>query len=355
MTQLNRVLSFCTKYGFVRSPKPEDSVEHYKLGPLGDLLKEKILQEWTHADDFVGENVPPFTITSPSFNDHKDFQEKISVSKLLTSKKLPFIIKLKTSDRFSSFSKLPELENTEKQTVLKKYVFVPQGKSTQYFSEWQQRRIFWWKKMATFPGRFQASDEDQNENTQHLQILVKFPWGTHCVEIMTLIKDMSWINSDSNFLPESDRAFKKKAHVLTSTVGLENAAFSVLLDAYDETTSISPRELMRFNHKMAPYQINFALLPHAKSACQDLRELADFLAQQLSNKGIIIKHPHLLEKFEHPHFDDNDHLGIPYTVVMQDPCLQNGIIGLRCRDTTLQEQVHVTDLRKYVLQLFKHY
>lgn len=50
-----------------------------------------------------------------------------------------------------------------------------------------------------------------------------------------------------------------------------------------------------------------------------------------------------------------DQMGVPYNVLVEEATLKTGIIYLRSRDTTLKEQIHVSDLLKYVEQLFRNY
>lgn len=46
--------------------------------------------------------------------------------------------------------------------------------------------------------------------------------------------------------------------------------------------------------------------------------------------------PDVARKSLESQFARNDELGIPYTAVLNDTSLKNGIVGLRSRDTTLK-------------------
>lgn len=47
-----------------------------------------------------------------------------------------------------------------------------------------------------------------------------------------------------------------------------------------------------------------------------------------------------------------DMIGTPYTVLIQDSTLTNGIVMLRNRDTTLSEYLHISEILKTVQQHF---
>lgn len=73
------------------------------------------------------------------------------------------------------------------------------------------------------------------------------------------------------------------------------------------------------------------------SVGEELSQLAFYLAKQIRGKGIsTLLLPDLAKKSLESQFLRNDELGIPYTVVINDSTLKNGIIGLRSRDTTLK-------------------
>jgi DNA polymerase gamma 2 len=85
---------------------------------------------------------------------------------------------------------------------------------------------------------------------------------------------------------------------------------------------------------------NFALICAAASVGEELSQLALYLTKQLRSVGIsTLLLPDITKKSLESQFSRNDELGIPYTVVLNDASLKNGIIGLRSRDTTLKVSV----------------
>jgi DNA polymerase gamma 2 len=84
----------------------------------------------------------------------------------------------------------------------------------------------------------------------------------------------------------------------------------------------------------------FALIRAAASVGEELSQLALYLTKQLRGVGIsTLLLPDIAKKSLESQFSRNDELGVPYTVVLNDTSLKNGIIGLRSRDTTLKVSV----------------
>jgi len=73
------------------------------------------------------------------------------------------------------------------------------------------------------------------------------------------------------------------------------------------------------------------------SVGEELSQLSLYLTKQLQNVGIsTLLLPDVAKKSQESQFSRNDELGIPYTVVLNDATLKNGILALRNRDTTLK-------------------
>lgn len=48
----------------------------------------------------------------------------------------------------------------------------------------------------------------------------------------------------------------------------------------------------------------------------------------------------------------DDSIGVPYGILLEPNVLETGILKLRCRDTTLYEQVHISQIEEYLVQIF---
>lgn len=48
-----------------------------------------------------------------------------------------------------------------------------------------------------------------------------------------------------------------------------------------------------------------------------------------------------------------DKIGVTYNLILESKSLQNGLIKLRNRDTTISEIIHISDIPNYLLKIFK--
>lgn len=190
-----------------------------------------------------------------------------------------------------------------------------------------------------------------------------------------------------------------QARIISSEIYLPTMFLNTLCDAYDTPLfQGNPRPLLRLHRKLAPYKISFAIptirkwplsilndsrwpsysyvlifktaILHVchiqyfylkcfiakKAVMEELRSLAMFLCKQLRANHVSC----LLTPSSYKHTLDSqwkqyDEMGVPYEVILNENTLKNGIAQLRSRDTTLKEQIHVTDLSNYVQELFKNY
>lgn len=110
-----------------------------------------------------------------------------------------------------------------------------------------------------------------------------------------------------------------------------------MCDAYDSLNEETSRELMRFHRKLAPYKVTFAVNGSSASTTQQLSELALVLARKIRKIGIAcLLLPDAGKRSLESNFLRADAFGVPYTVVLNDKTLTDGILGIRNRDTTLK-------------------
>lgn len=88
----------------------------------------------------------------------------------------------------------------------------------------------------------------------------------------------------------------------------------------------------------------------------ELKDLAFYLCRQLRKSHIsCLFLPSCYTNMLESQWQQYDQMGIPYNLLLDENTLKNGITQLRSRDTTLKEQVHVTNLAQYIEKLFTNY
>ena len=110
------------------------------------------------------------------------------------------------------------------------------------------------------------------------------------------------------------------------------------------------------NRKLAPYQCLVTCLHKGNEKnLSDLKDLQTHIMLKLQKSGLRVYE----EKFTtnspndlHSQLALADHMGIPYSLILAENSLQKGLIQLRNRDTSLEETIHISDIDRYLLNIF---
>ncbi|XP_068084430.1 DNA polymerase subunit gamma-2, mitochondrial [Anabrus simplex] len=369
-SSMEKVLQICHRHFFAKPVLCNDSIDHFIFGPVGELLKNNLYQEWLYSTVTKSDvTVFPYH-TGKSLKDvGRGLLEPFEHVKAMNNGQLPFGIAVKD---FGDRGKHGVEESSEELikeslyfrphncTTLRLFMFVHPTHGMQFFDQWQRQRKIWWRKFSASPGRFSLADIHSENDGLTVHIQAEFSWGLENVETIchkgTALFDVLG-KSEKELFEAKDGRRKIIPHVVESTINLDGAVFTFLCDAYDETTFLGlPREIMRFHRKLAPYKASFAAASSSASVSEELSQLALYLTRELRSCGILtLLLPDVAKKSLESQFIRNDELGIPYTAVLNDSSLKTGIIGLRSRDTTLKEQLHCSDLKLYMERLLKNY
>ncbi|XP_049801370.1 DNA polymerase subunit gamma-2, mitochondrial [Schistocerca nitens] len=364
---MQKILQICERHSLAKPIFSENSLYCMKFGPVGELLKKFLCHEWLHANVISSEIgvFPHYVSRSDAGHTVHDLKEAYEYVRNLNSGQLPFGVVVETpnlcADKYCEKQQHILDESLyfypKKCTLLKTFMFVAPSKATHFYYQWQRHRKMWWRKFSACPSRFVLSDVQNNEKSQSVHIQANFPWGSQNVETLSY-----WTTADQDLairtvFEAKDGRKKVTPHIVESTLSVECAVFTFLCDAYDETAFAGlPREVMRFHRKLAPFKLSFSASASSSSAGEELNQLAVYLTKQTRDSGIsTLLLPDLVKKSLESQFVRNDELGIPYTAVLNDTSLKNGIITLRNRDTTLKEQVHISKLREYMEKILKNY
>lgn len=367
---LHNVLQLCERQCFlwpvVISEGSTNFVQYFKYGFSGELLRNNISKEWLLSMVInTDESIFPyhssgFTTTSII----KDLSKPFEYVKKLNNSQLPFGIaetRLEVRDLVNdTVQEETRYFKPQKHKVLWSCIFAGPGNAMQRFYQWQRQRKMWWRKFSASPGRFFLTDIQSTPDGQLVEIKAEFPWGSETVETVCYSGAKLFENIESTereLFEARDGRKKVMPHVIESSVSLDSSVLTFLCDAYAEPLFLGlPRQVLRFHRKLAPYKASFSASASNASIGEELSQLSLYLTKQLRSVGIsTLLLPDVAKKSQESQFSRNDELGIPYTVVLNDATLKNGILALRSRDTTLKEQVHVTDLKTYMERLLQNY
>lgn len=367
------ILSDLFSLGSLLSPVLSKSspqiISRYKLAPCGHLLVDNIKTEWLRSvvlkreePVFVFSQMEHFGECSVS-----DLQEMFTRTKQLSNNKLPFIVAnvvRESSDH--PMESNPEtscsvIESEECRhyfspsecTSLCASLFVKPSGGQQMFYHWQSQRKYWWRKFASHPGKISVSEDAPNK-TVTIQIELT-GGGQQAIETITnhgtSFLDPLTAHERESFEMKDGRK-KISPYLIESRMSLETAALVFLAESSSEREG---RKVLRLHRKLAPYKVAFP-----NHTDEELTALNQYLYESLRASHIYclfspidpgLKGASSLEQ----QLAVNDRLGVPYSILVRDSTLQDGLVGVRSRDTTLEEKVHISRVNEYVQNLLKNY
>ncbi|KAK3930360.1 DNA polymerase subunit gamma-2, mitochondrial [Frankliniella fusca] len=363
---LKKILQLCEKHGFVKPVRSASGASGLQFGPIGEFLVNNVRQEWLYSNVVNrDENVYPIhsCLATPdqSTNEFDKIYETYDYVRDLCSGVLPFGIAQTTNNlNFISRSRLypeqpHEVFKPNHQTYLRSLLFVAPNEGRQTFYTWQQKRKMWWRKFSSHPGRFSLSDIKESGNDLLVNILAEFDWGSTTIETIHL-SPLNFGNMSQEQI-EMLKAKDGRKQVLPISVecilSLEIASLVFLCDAYSPN---SKRQLLRLHRRLSPIKAGFVINLTDLTVADRLLDVAKHLSRSLRQNGLsTLFLPDILKKSHDSQLVRNDEMGIPFTIVLSDSTLNDGIIWLYSRETTLKEQVHISKVPEYMTLLMKNY
>lgn len=232
-------------------------------------------------------------------------------------------------------------------TKLSVYYFVTEKQSLEYFHRIQRQRKIWWMRYAANPGRIQITEVKKYENDgfgQGVSLLAYYPFGNLAIEHVDMI-------ATTDQFPEIKIPLPPR--IIRTWKFLEIATIETVLDGIDD----GDYGEICIHRKLAPYQCAIYCLSTDDSLNDDLKDLTKYLSMMLQKHNIsilsidecIFNNQSQLNK----QFFEMDAIGVPYELILDADTLENGLLKLRNRDTTICEQIHISYLPHYLLKIFR--
>jgi len=132
---------------------------------------------------------------------------------------------------------------------------------------------------------------------------------------------------------------KKLPHVIEPAVGINRIFLMVLCDSYREEEN---RIFLKISPKLAPYKAAvFPLLSNKPELVDRAKEIyADLRSEMMvafDSRGNIGKR-----------YLYQDEIGTPFCITVDFDTLEDGMVTIRDRDTTKQERVKISEVKKYI-------
>ncbi|KAI8042157.1 DNA polymerase subunit gamma-2, mitochondrial [Drosophila gunungcola] len=362
MSRIQRCFKSLVSAGFFRT---QDDKKLKLLGH-GKEYAELLQQHWlrlrplaAHLGEDTSGSSSPSDQQRFSFPQSQQFQTNFQ--KLLKDHprkaKCPTLIK--HLSKCSSSKANPLFVVKSPSTLLTTDFLVEPHRALEHYYNMQRESKIWWMRLSSNPSRFRIVpcdlEEDLNpKNYQAIDIRSSYgDAGEVTVEELSLVK----IEDDNHFrLTDARTGDSVQPTVIRSVIELETATCALLLDGCDHGRDAQSLLLHR---GLAPYQCGIACVNSDSKLSEDLADLCLHLKHVINHAGLRLcqgtgfaspKDDSQLSE----HLLESDMLGVPYTLVLSEQTLKNGLMQLRSRDTRLAETIHISDVPDYLLNIFKN-
>ncbi|XP_054702714.1 DNA polymerase subunit gamma-2, mitochondrial isoform X1 [Grus americana] len=226
----------------------------------------------------------------------------------------------------------------------------------QWLDYWLRQRLQWWRKFAVVPSNFSSSDFQDEEGRRGFKLHYSFPWGTETVETLKNLGDTELLQmypGDSSKLLGRDGRKNVIPHVLSVSGNLDRGALAYLFDSLQLAENPltkkknSQRKVLKLHPCLAPLKV---ALDVGKGPTTELRQVCQGLFNELSENRISVW-PGYLETVQvslEQLYTKYDEMSVLFTVLITDATLENGVVQLRSRDTTMKEMMHISRLKDFL-------
>uniref|UniRef100_A0A8C9G583 DNA polymerase gamma 2, accessory subunit n=1 Tax=Pavo cristatus TaxID=9049 RepID=A0A8C9G583_PAVCR len=224
----------------------------------------------------------------------------------------------------------------------------------QWLDYWLRQRLQWWRKFAVGPSNFSSSDFQDEEGRRGFNLRYDFPWGTETIETLKNLGDTELLQmypGDRSKLLGRDGRKSVLPHVLSVSGNLDRGALAYLFDSLQlaenplttTTKKNSQRKVLKLHPCLTPIKV---ALDVGKGPTTELRQVCQGLFNELSENRIAVW-PGYLETTQvslEQLYTKYDEMSVLFMVLISDSTLENGVVQLRSRDTTMKEMMHISRL-----------
>ncbi|XP_036400224.1 DNA polymerase subunit gamma-2, mitochondrial [Megalops cyprinoides] len=230
--------------------------------------------------------------------------------------------------------------------------------SSQWLDYWARQRLQWWRKFAMGPSSFSSSDiEDGKEGekvSRGVRILYQFPWGAEPLETLCSLGDeeLLQLHKRSSKLQCKDGRKSVVPHVISVCANIDRGVLAYLHNSLqemkktDSKRKLHSRKVLKLHPSLAPVKV---ALDMGRGPTVELRQVCEALLHELLERGISTW-PGYLETMQSSMEQLNtkyDEMGVLFTVVITDSTLENGLVQVRSRDTTIKETMHIAEIKAF--------
>ncbi|MCI4375728.1 hypothetical protein PGIGA_G00113170 [Pangasianodon gigas] len=234
--------------------------------------------------------------------------------------------------------------------------------SSQWLDYWTRHRLQWWRKFALGPSDFSVCDVRDDELNKSMlrgvKVLCQFPWGTETLETLWMLSDAKLLRSHTGSQAELQCRDGKKIvlpHILSLSANVDRGVLAVLFNSLqhiqkvDSKQRLHQRTVLKLHPTLAPVKV---ALDMGKGSTSELRQVCEGLLQEFLEEGISAWPGYMdttqssMDKL-HTKYDE---MGVLFTVMVGENTLENGLLLVRNRNTTIRETMHISEIRQFILK-----
>nr|XP_003465979.1 DNA polymerase subunit gamma-2, mitochondrial [Cavia porcellus] len=236
--------------------------------------------------------------------------------------------------------------------------FTSSRTSSQWLDFWLHHRLLWWRKFAMSPSNFSSSDCQDEEGRKGNRLYYSFPWGKEPIEVIWNLGDKELLHmhpGDVSKLHGRDGRRPVVPSVISVSGDLDRGMLAYLYDSFQLTENSFTRKknlhrkVLKLHPCLAPIKV---ALDVGRGPTVELRQVCQGLFNELLENGISVW-PGYLETVQsslEQLYSKYDEMSILFTILITETTLENGLIQLRSRDTTMKEMMHISKLKDFLIK-----
>ncbi|ETE73118.1 DNA polymerase subunit gamma-2, mitochondrial [Ophiophagus hannah] len=227
----------------------------------------------------------------------------------------------------------------------------------QWLGYWLRQRLQWWRKFAISPSNF-SSGAHNEEGRRGNNLYYNFPWGKETIETLQMLGDNELLQmypGNVSRLYGRDGRKHVVPHVLSVNGNLDSGVLAYLYDSMQVSENgltkkkALQRKVLKLHPCLAPIKV---ALDMGRGPAVELRQVCQELFKELLENEISVWPGYLdtMQSSLEQLYTKYDEMGVLFTILISDATLENGLVQLRSRDTTLKETMHISRLKDFLIK-----
>lgn len=208
------------------------------------------------------------------------------------------------------------------------------------------------------PSNFSSADCQDELGRKGSKLYYSFPWGKEPIETLWNLGDQELLHTyPGNVSTIQGRDGRKNVVpcVLSVSGDVDLGTLAYLYDSFQlaENSFARKKSLQRKVLKLHPCLAPIKVaLDVGKGPTVELRQVCQGLLNELLENGISVwpgysETVHSSLEQLHSKYDE---MSVLFSVLVTETTLENGLIQLRSRDTTMKEMMHISKLRDFLVK-----